>query len=68
VAPSLLSGLIFDSDGARLSPTHAVKEEQAISILCLDGAYHAQSLLLRELMMIEHVTSMRLLVAAVAGK
>src|SRR6202022_2627999 len=25
-APSLLSGLIFDSDGARLSPTHAVKK------------------------------------------
>src|SRR6202007_1669760 len=24
-APSLLSGLIFDSNGARLSPTHAVK-------------------------------------------
>jgi hypothetical protein len=23
-APSLLSGLIFDSDGARLTPTHAV--------------------------------------------
>ena len=25
-APSLLAGLIFDSDGARLSPTHAVKK------------------------------------------
>src|ERR1019366_793405 len=25
-APSLLSGLIFDSEGARLSPTHAVKK------------------------------------------
>ena len=25
-APSLLSGLIFDSDGARLSPTHVVKK------------------------------------------
>ena len=25
-APSLLSGLIFDSDGARLSPSHAVKK------------------------------------------
>jgi DNA invertase Pin-like site-specific DNA recombinase len=25
-APSLLSGLIFDGDGARLSPTHAVKK------------------------------------------
>ena len=25
-APSLLSGLIFDSDGAHLSPTHAVKK------------------------------------------
>jgi site-specific DNA recombinase len=25
-APSLLSGLIFDSDGTRLSPTHAVKK------------------------------------------
>src|SRR6202045_2537376 len=25
-SPSLLSGLIFDSDGARLSPTHAVKK------------------------------------------
>jgi hypothetical protein len=25
-APSLVSGLIFDSDGARLSPTHAVKK------------------------------------------
>jgi len=27
-APSLLSGLIFDSDGARLSPTHAVKKDK----------------------------------------
>lgn len=26
LAPSLLSGLIFDSDGTRLSPTHAVKK------------------------------------------
>jgi hypothetical protein len=25
-APSLLAGLIFDSDGARLSPTHAIKK------------------------------------------
>ena len=25
-APSLLPGLIFDSDGARLTPTHAVKK------------------------------------------
>jgi site-specific DNA recombinase len=25
-APSLLSGLTFDSDGTRLSPTHAVKK------------------------------------------
>jgi site-specific DNA recombinase len=25
-APSLLPGLIFDSDGARLSPTHAIKK------------------------------------------
>jgi DNA invertase Pin-like site-specific DNA recombinase len=27
-APSLLSGLIFDSDGTRLSPTHAVKKRK----------------------------------------
>ena len=25
-APSLLSGLMFDSDGNRMSPTHAVKK------------------------------------------
>jgi site-specific DNA recombinase len=32
-APSLLSGLIFDSDGARHSPTHAVKKGSAIAIM-----------------------------------
>ena len=43
-APSLLSGLIFDSDGC--SPiSHPCRQEgQAVSILCLDGAYHSQSL------------------------
>ena len=43
-APSLLSGLIFDSDGARLSPTHAVKKGKRYRLLCRDGAYHAQPL------------------------
>ena len=42
-APSLLAGLIFDADGDRMTPTHAAKAQQAISILCLGVASHRRS-------------------------
>ncbi len=38
--PSLLAGLIFDSDGDRLIADPCRQEGQAVSLLCLDGAHH----------------------------
>jgi hypothetical protein len=42
--PPLLLSRRQRHDGARLSPTHAGNKGQAVSILCLDGAYHSQPL------------------------
>ena len=38
--PSLLAGLIVDAEGKRLTPTHAVKTRQALSLLCLAQLDH----------------------------
>ena len=41
--PSLLAGMLFDGDGNRMTPSHAVKKGHALPLLCLPLADHQRS-------------------------
>ena len=38
--PSLLTGMVFDETGERLTPTHAIKKGTRLSVLCFDFPHH----------------------------
>jgi hypothetical protein len=42
-SPSLLAGLLFDGEGQRMTPTHAVKNGRRYPLLCLAPAGHQRT-------------------------